>query len=174
MKRLRLAAAFLVAYAAASPTHAEPSMNVQSSEKKEIRHSMMGFRDTLLFYTFKDQKAILKLTIGNKDETFPVHGKLHLFDGNTSTEGMEKWINNQHSDGLFMDAAKPSKTIDLPEEHCAVTKKELTGSSKNPGPGRGEFKEFLIAFSVKEIRIDDTRSIAAFSETARVHVKHTP
>ena len=50
----------------------------QKPEKLEIRHSMLGYRDTLIFYSFKEQRAILVLGINNKDETFSVTGKIHL------------------------------------------------------------------------------------------------
>ena len=133
---------------------------------------MMGFRNTLLFYTFKDQQAILTLSIGNTDETFPVQGKIHLFDNATTEEGLKKWINNQHSDGLFPDVPTPIFTGKLPEGSCKVTSHKQTGTSENPGPiSPATFKNYEVKLSVKEHAIDKKVKLSAFTDTAQVHVK---
>ena len=36
----------------------------KSTPKAEVRNSQIGYRDTLLFYTFTDQKAVLMLQLG--------------------------------------------------------------------------------------------------------------
>ena len=33
-------------------------LDVKNAEKKEVRHSMIGPRNTLIFYTFKEHQAI--------------------------------------------------------------------------------------------------------------------
>ena len=131
---------------------------------------MLGFRNTLIFYTFKDQQAILQLTIANQDETFPVTAKIHLFDKATTGEGLKKWINNQHSDGLFPDIPKPTFTGELPKGACKVTSHKQTGSSENPGPRKGTFKDFTVDLSIKAHRVDRQFNLSAFADTARVHV----
>ena len=57
------------------PVVADRILDGKKAQKLEVRHSMIGLRNTLLFYTFKDQQAILTLSIGNTDVTFPVTGK---------------------------------------------------------------------------------------------------
>ena len=52
--------------ALAGPAAAERKLSVKDAEKIQIRHSMIGARDTLLFYTFADQKAVLLLKIDNQ------------------------------------------------------------------------------------------------------------
>ena len=143
----------------------------QKPEKIEIRHSMLGYRDTLVFYSFKEQGAILVLKINNKDESFPVNGKVHLFDKQTTKEGLKKWINNQHSDALFIDAPQPLSTKELPAGFCKVTARKLTGKSENPGPGKGMFKDFEVGLSIKAQDIGKNFQIPVFTDTVRVHVK---
>lgn len=144
----------------------------KKAQKLEVRHSMIGFRNTLLFYTFKDQQAILTLTIGNTDETFPVKGKIHLFDDATTEEGLNKWINNQHSDGLFPEVPTPIFTEELPEGTCSVTSHKQTGTSENPSPiSPATFKNYEVKLSVKEHAIDKKVKLSAFTDTALVHVK---
>lgn len=143
----------------------------QKPEKIEIRHSMLGYRDTLVFYSFREQRAILVLGINNKDETFPVTGKVHLFDKTTTEEGLKKWINNQHSDGLFVDVPKPIFTKTLPTGFCSVTSRKQTGTSENPGPGKARFKDFEVALSIRAQDIGGNFKLPAFTDTARVHVE---
>ena len=140
-------------------------------EKLEIRHSMLGYRNTLVFYSFKEPRAILVLGIGNKDETFPVTGKVHLFDKTTTEEALKKWINNQHSDALFVDVPKPVATRKLPTGFCKVTSRKQTGTSENPGPGKAMFKDFEVALSIKAQDIGENFKLPAFTDTARVHVE---
>lgn len=152
--------------------YADPVLEKVKAEKKEIRHSMMGFRSTLIFYTFKDERAILTLLIDNKDETFPVTGKVYIFEDGVTEEGLKKWINNQHSDGLFVDPAKPVHVIELPKEVCTVTAHEKTGESENPSPvAPGMVNNFDVKLSVKEHTEDGKFKLSAFTDTAQVHVK---
>jgi hypothetical protein len=152
------------------PVAADRILDGKKAQKLEIRHSMIGFRNTLLFYTFKDQQAVLTLSIGNTDETFPVKGKLHLFDPATTEEGLKKWVNNQHSDGLFPDIPTPIFTGKLPEGSCTVTSHKQTGTSKNP-TSPATFKNYEVKLSVKEHAIDKKAKLSAFTDTAKVHVK---
>lgn len=50
-------------------TFADRVLDRDGAEKIEIRHSMLGYRDTLAFYLFAEQQAVLVLSIGNQDET---------------------------------------------------------------------------------------------------------
>ena len=36
-------------------TAAEPELAFKEAKKEQVRHSMMGMRDTLLFYTFAEK-----------------------------------------------------------------------------------------------------------------------
>ena len=90
--------------------------------KFEVWQSMMGYRNTAVFYTFKDKKAVLQLVVGNKDTKFPVKATIVLFPEATTADGLKKWLNNQHSDALYPDAAQPEKVINLPD-NLAESKK---------------------------------------------------
>ena len=41
-------------------------------KKLAVTSSQIGYRNTLLFYTFNDQKTVLKVLIDNKNKDFPV------------------------------------------------------------------------------------------------------
>lgn len=152
-----------------SPLFADRVLDGRKAERLEVRDSMLGFRDTLLFFTFKDQRAILVLTIGNKDDSFPVTAKVHLFDESVTGEDLQKWINNQHSDGLFADVPEPVYSAELPEESCKVTSRKQTGTSKGPD-GKAVFNDHEVKLSVGKHAVDGKFALPAFTAKAKVHV----
>ncbi|MDG2126117.1 MAG: hypothetical protein P8J87_20620 [Verrucomicrobiales bacterium] len=170
MNCLKYVAALLVFTSISTPLHADRKLDGKKAEKLEVRHSMLGFRNTLRFYTFKDQQAVLVLSIGNKDETFPVTGKVFLFPEVTTAKELEKWINNQHSDAIYPDIPKPAFTAELPKGYCKVTSHQQKGTSENPGPGKTTFKNFTVELAVKAHAIDKKFKLPAFTDTAIVHV----
>lgn len=140
----------------------------KTTEKQEIRDSQIGFRDTLLFYTFKEQKAVLKLQIDNKNKTFPIVGTIFVFADDVTEEGLAKWLNNQHSDGLFPEVPEPVATHKLPAESCKVVSHKLIDRSKE---FFGEYDNYSVAFEVKDHAAKKGISLKGFSGTATVHIK---
>ena len=147
------------------------NLDVKNAEKLEVCYSMIGLRDTLVFYTFKDQQAILKLTIDNKDESFPVTGKVYLFDKKTTEQGLGKWINNQHSDGLYPDIPDPIFTEMLPEGSCVVTAHKQLGVTKDTGLRKVDFKNFEVDLSIKAHQVDDQFTLSAFTDSSQVYAE---
>jgi len=35
---------------------------------------------------------------------------VYIFDDSVTEDGLKKWLNNQHSDGLFVDVPEPTST----------------------------------------------------------------
>ena len=158
---------------------AEPASNAAGTErqlvfkeatKQQVRHSMIGMRDTLLFYTFAAQQAVLVLRVDNADASMPVSGTVHLFDSKTTKEGLGKWVNNQHSDGLFADAPAPVHAFKLPDGTATVTGSEIVGQEKQP-TGNGIFNDHKVNISVKAYQVEGTFRLGAFTDDAGVYVK---
>ena len=124
-------------------------LDVKDAGKKEVSYSMIGPRDTLIFYTFADQQAILQLKIGNKDESFPVSGRVLLFDKETSGEDLGKWVNNQHSDALFPEVPKQIHIEPLPAGACVVTVYKQVGVTKDSGLRKKDYKNYEVKLSMK-------------------------
>jgi hypothetical protein len=119
---------------------------------------------------FPGQHAAVTLVIDNKDESFPVHGRVHLFDEDSATEALDKWVNNQHSDALFVDAAKPTHSEALPDGVCTVIRHEQIGTEAGHGPKNGEFKVFKVEFAVKDHEAQKRFKLPAFKDHAKVLV----
>ena len=93
-----------------------------------------------------------------------------LFDPAVTKEDLAKWVNNQHSDGLFPDVPEPVETINLPEGTCRVTAKKLLGEEKHP-PMNEIFQDHQITISVKAYKVEGKFDLGAFEEQSRVFLK---
>ena len=170
MKTPNFLVTFIALFILSTSTYADRELKGEAAEKREVRHSMIGLRNTLIFYTFKDQQAVMVLLIDNKDETFPVTGKVHLFDESTTEEGLKKWINNQHSDGLFPDVPNPSSTTELPKDVLKVISHKKTGTSDNPGPRPGVFNHFEVELEIGDHEVEGKFKLSTFKEKSTVSV----
>ena len=140
----------------------------KSTPKLEVRDSQIGYRDTLLFYTFRDQNAVLKLQIDNKDKSFPMTGGIYIFAASVKEDDIKKWLNNQHSDGLYPDVPEPISTYKLPEKACKVTSHKVIDRSKQEF---GEYDNYSVTFDVKDYADKKNITLKGFSDTTKVYVK---
>lgn len=148
----------------------ERKLEFANATRLEMRHSVAGIRDTLLFYTYADQKAVLQLQIDNKDTTFPVSGHIHLFSSETTKEDIEKWINNQHSDGLHLEVPTPVLSQPLPAGQCTVTASKTLETVKNPTTD-DLFQDYEVTLLMKVYQIEGKVQLASFTDKVRVYVK---
>lgn len=140
----------------------------KETKKLEVRQSQIGYRDTLLFYTFNEQKTVLKLRIGNKDKSFPVTAEFYIFEDSVTEEGIKKWLNNQHSDGLFPDVPEPIAKHKAPEEVCKVTSHKLIDHTKQQF---GEYDNYAITFEVTDYTDMKNVKLKGFEGETKVHIK---
>ena len=138
------------------------------TQKLEVRQSQIGYRDTLLFYTFNEQKTVLKLQIGNRDKTFPMTATVYIFDDSVTEDGLKKWLNNQHSDGLFPDVPEPISKHKVPAKFCEVTSHKLIDHTKQQF---GEYDNYAVTFEVKDYADEMSIKLKGFSGDTKVHVK---
>ena len=164
------AASTLLISALSGPLSAkERQLEADTTKELQIRHSMLGFLDTLLFYTFPDQQAVLRLHISSKDKTFPVTGIVYLFPAKTSSEGIKKWINNQHSDGLFPDVPSPHLIHALPKDICKAVATKIIGEKKNPTNNQ-IFTDQEVMIAIKDHEFQGQFKLAAFKDQSGIFV----
>lgn len=141
----------------------------QTTVKSQVTQSMMGYRDTMLFYTFAAEKAVLVVYINNKSEKFPMTGKLHVFAKETTAEGIGKWINNQHSDGLFPDVPEPVATHAIPAESFTLASQKKVEAIKEEHSG--SFNRYNVEFKIQNVPAIGEIKIKDFTDTADVFIK---
>ena len=140
----------------------------KQTKKLEVRQSQIGYRDTLLFYTFNEQKTVLKLQIGNKDKSFPITATFYIFEDGVTEDGLKKWLNNQHSDGLFPDVPEPIIKREAPEEVCKVTSHKLIDHTKQQF---GEYDNYAVRFEVIDYTDMKNIKLKGFNGETKVHIK---
>lgn len=162
--------ALLATFASFSPLQAEVTLDpgAKDLQKIEVTDSMIGFRDTLRFYVFEKENAILRVQIGNQNTEFPITAKLFVFPKDTTAEGLAKWVNNQHSDGLYVDPAEPTATHEIPVTTYKVKSHELGKVEERPN---GKSARYTVVFEFKDIPAFGEIKIKDFTDTANVLVK---
>ena len=143
-------------------------ITAKNCKRIEVSNSYAGPRSTVIFYTFKDRNAILSVHIDNKNKDFPVSAKIYTFAGDVTQTGLERWINNQHSDGLFPDVPKPLKTHKVPAASCKATSNKLIDTT---GKGKWEHENFPVAFQLKGVPAIEGITVKDLTDKAKVHVK---
>ncbi len=153
-----------------SPKHAADNSTLvinEETNKSEVAESMVGFADTQIFYRLPEQKVVVRIKIGNNGE-FPIKATVHVFPDDSTADGINAWINNQHSDGLFPETAEPSHSEDIPMESCTISNAKLLKRSQEPF---GAFKQYEVTFEIAECENVGGYEVHPFRDTARVYVK---
>lgn len=138
------------------------------TRKLEVRRAMVGYRATLLFYTFPEQNAVLKLRVGNQDTTFPVSGTIYFFAATETDETMGKWLNNQHSDGLYVEIPDPVESYSLPADVCTVASHKFIDHAKEQ---MGEYDNYAVTLNVKSHSEPGFFKLKGFAVDTKVHIK---
>ena len=103
---------------------------------------------------------------------FATTGKVVLFAANADDESIDKWINNQHSCGLFPDVAEPVFTGKLPDGSCTVTERKKIGEAAGP-TDNAPFHDYLVKLAVKAHTEPGQYTLEAFETEAEVYLKIT-
>lgn len=120
--------------------------------KNEIRHGQVGPRDTIIFYTFGDEAAVLQLNIKKEGGKFVVSGKMQLFAEGTNAGQMGRWINNQHSCGLFPDVPEPKASVALAAESCTVLESKIKDGGKIGNELNADrFDEYALKIKIADV-----------------------
>lgn len=114
----------------------------------EIHHSMIGPRNTLLYYRFDASKAVVVLYIDNRNTDFAITGRVHLFGDGATAEGLDRWINNLHSCGLFPDVPEPVAVHDLPASGFKILGVKDQGKTVQSPSDESVFVVYKVDFRV--------------------------
>jgi len=97
------------AWAAARIVHLAPE-----SPAREVNRyfSPLAHGPTKKFYSLPESRIVV--VVSTADGTADASATIHVFGPAATAEAIDKWINNQHSDALFADAAEPQRSIEVP------------------------------------------------------------
>ena len=74
--------------------------------------SPLAHGPTKKFYSLPESRIVV--VVSTADGTADASATIHVFGPAATAEAIDKWINNQHSDALFADAAEPQRSIEVP------------------------------------------------------------
>ena len=94
-------------------------------------------------------------------------GNIYVFAADATAEGIDKWLNNQHSDALFPFVSNPVATHPIPAEFVTVTEQKFVAQEKL---GLGEFETYDVKFVLKDFEEKSGIKIKGFSGTTKVHI----
>lgn len=116
--------------------------------------SPLAHGPTKKFFLLADERVVV--LVATADGTAEAGATVFLFPDETTLEGMERWINNLHSDALFPDAAEPTASIELPDR--VFHARAGPPLEHEIGPGGDEYDRVRVEFSCDAFE-DETLSI---------------
>lgn len=149
-------------------------LDVAAAKKTEVRHGQIGPRDTIIFYQFADQAAVIQLNMKQEAGKFTITGKVQLFAEGTNAEAIGMWINNQHSCGLFPEVPNPIVSVDLPADACTVIESKRKAGDAVESPTGDKFEDHAVTFKVAEFKSAKGFTLKGFTAETGAFVKIEP
>lgn len=90
--------------------------------------STYEYGPTQKFYHFTDEQSVITVKADNTSNNFGANVVVvvNIFNESETVESIGKWINNQHSDGIFGDAPEPLVSFPLPADKFSITSSAFT------------------------------------------------
>jgi len=127
------------------------------------------YRSTLQFYHFEENNAVLLIEFDNQTRDFNRTVRLMLFEATATSESIAKWINNQHSDGLYIDPAVPLATHDLVPDSVSITSSAFV--ERLFGELGDEYEETRIHFTLSNLSKPGSYFLNGFADQSVVYLQ---
>jgi hypothetical protein len=110
-------------------------------------YSLHAHGPTKKFYSFPDRKIVVVVQVNPaRADAIETTALVHVFPANADPAGIDRWINNQHSDALYADAAAPVRSIKVDPERLHA---KATGPLGHEVGGNGdEYDRYRIDFTI--------------------------
>jgi hypothetical protein len=136
-------------------------------QRHEYSQSQIGFTSTKVFYMLHDHRIVVAVIIDNAKKGFPVEAKVYEFAKEVTPADLAKWLNNQHSDGLFPDVPEPKATIKLPAEACGSLQGKLLGQK---AVNNTTYNQYQVEIKFNTVQVNESIKLQEFKDTANVYV----
>ena len=142
----------------------------EAVKRLEVNQSQIGFASTRIFYVLAGQGAVVVIHVDNTNKKFPVGGSVHLFAKGVTAEDLGKWVNNQHSDGLFPDIPEPVATHQLKADSIKTTSSKRVGQEKSGFSGE-IYDKYSVEVEAGTIEVQKNLKLQSFKDSATVYMK---
>ena len=166
---LFLLTTFGMTTAADPPSKEAISLDLKGKMVKrlEVSSSQIGFTSTRIFYTLDEHRVVVVIHVDNAKKGFPVTGKVCQFARDVTSENLAKWLNNQHSDGLFPDVPEPLATVRLPAEAWQSLGSKLLGQKTVIGT---TYNMHSVEIKLTGVKVNEQFRLQEFKDTVNVYV----
>lgn len=142
-------------------------LNGKTVKRQEVSSSPNGLTSTTVFYALDEHRVVVVIHVDNTREDFPVTGKVFAFAEGTDAEGIARWLNNQHSDGLFPNVPEPTAKIRLPAEACQSLEGRLLGERKVIDT---TYSHHRVGIKISEVTVNERFRLKEHEDTVNVFV----
>lgn len=118
------------------------------TEAREVSRyfSLHAHGPTLKFYAFPDRGIVAVVRAAATDAALQTTVDVHVFAATVDADGIAKWINNQHSDALYADAAQPERSFTVDPTCLHVKTSEAL--EHEVGDNGDEYDRHRVEFSI--------------------------
>lgn len=127
--------------------------------------SLYTYGQTKHFYVFESQKAVL-LLLGHS-EGLSVSGEVILFGADETVEMIERWVNNQHSDGLYPETAEPLANYTIDPSAIEISDLALLG--RTVGNSLEEYDNYSMTVNLDKVVEADAFTLEALEVEFVIH-----
>lgn len=106
---------------------------------------------TQKFFVLPDAQVVV--LVATSDGKSDASATIHVFPEDTTAEGIDRWINNRHSDALYPDAAEPERVIKVPAGKFRAKAGVLI--SHEVGQGGDEYDRLPVEFAIEPFEDGD-------------------
>jgi hypothetical protein len=131
--------------------------------------SRYRYGSTLKIYHLKNENTVIMLHISNETTDFDTTAVVNIFKESVTNEAIERWINNQHSDGQYVDVPQPIGVYTLPEENLSVISHHLVDHSVEEFGD--EYDNYVVEIYVDNSSEEGVYALNSFVAEINVHIR---
>lgn len=132
-------------------------------------YSANRYGPTQKFYVLADQNAVVRILIDNETDEFNTTVTIYLFDLSLHSDDINKWLNNQYSDGLYSDAPIPTGVYELSANQYSINSYRFIDHTIEEFGD--EYDNYDLEIHVDDASAEGAYTLKAFVANTVVHVQ---
>jgi len=128
-----------------------------------------GYQETIAFYHFADQQAVLVARFPNDSRDFSMAASVALFDRDASYDAIRRWINGESSGISDPRAARPQETVELQSGEDFEPLDSLYDEDLVRSTG-ALYERYQLQYSVNSVEEPGLFNLGGFSDSTPVYL----
>ncbi|MFL0811411.1 MAG: hypothetical protein K6L76_13415 [Agarilytica sp.] len=127
-------------------------------------YTVFSFGPMQNFLKFRQESVVVQVVLPFPDR---VSARIHLFDTD-DWQAIDRWINNQHSDGLYVDVPEP-QSFDVSASLVSTAAGAPLIEEVQAGDGN-TYEVYQVEYFIESHEVTESLEMVRFSYTTNVHV----